>query len=71
MRGTGDLHGDNRRRARQRAREPDEALEAFLGREKVEELCDAHANECTDEVPPYQHARLRERRVDSSINQHS
>ena len=71
MRGAGDLHGDNRQRARQRPREPDEALETFLRREKVEELGDAYANERPDEVSPHQHARLRERCVDGTIDQHS
>lgn len=67
VRGAGDLHGDDGRRARERAREPDEALEARLGREEVEELGDAHADERADEVAPYEHARLRKRRVDGAV----
>jgi len=40
-----NLHYHNRTRAAQRPREPFELFKLFFGREEVEELGDAHANE--------------------------
>jgi hypothetical protein len=69
VRGARDLHDHDRRRAGERAREPEQALEPLLRREEVEQLRDAHARQRAEEVPAEEAARLRERRVHRAVNQ--